>query len=143
MRPIFGEQTPQILEPSPQGLISSIYILRIWTIPYCNLEIRLLFQIFRSIFFFIIFCYKSTWHIDYIYVCYIQLVSFQTLQTKTIWENKIYLHYWSGELQLLHSWGYPCSQWILSLCCPKLPNFSKKSSKYPNYSIPYFPRINT
>ena len=24
MRPIFGEQTPRILEPSPQGLISSI-----------------------------------------------------------------------------------------------------------------------
>ena len=101
------------LHQSQARIYIYIYIyFRIWTIPYGNLEMRILFQIFRSIFFFIIFCYKSTLHIDYIYVCYIQLVSFQTLQTKMIWENEIYFHYWSGGLQLLHSCGYPCSQWI-------------------------------
>ena len=37
------------------------------------------------------------------YVCYIQLVNFQTLQTRKIWENETYFHYLSERLQLLHS----------------------------------------
>ena len=36
-----------------------IYILRIWTIPYGNLEMRKLFWIFRLIFFFIILVTKA------------------------------------------------------------------------------------
>ena len=50
------------------------------------------------------FCYSSYKRVQnhmtsrlhtYIYVCYILLVSFQTLHTKNIWENETYFHYLS------------------------------------------------
>ena len=55
--------------------------------------------------------YKITWQVDYIYiyVCYLQLVSFQT---KKIWENETYFHYLSERLQLLHLRGNPCLQQV-------------------------------
>ena len=91
-----------------------IYLLRICTIPFGNLEMRILFRIFRLIFFSLFQLQK---HITnrlhmyiYIYVCYIQLVSFQTLQTRKIWENETYFHYLSERMQLLHSCGHPCLQ---------------------------------
>ena len=67
-----------------------IFLFRNCTIPNHNPEMRLLFQFF----FYYHFSYKITWQVDYIhmYVWYIQLVSFQTLHTKKIWENKIYFH---------------------------------------------------
>ena len=49
----------------------------------------------------------SRLHIYNIYVCYIQLVSFQT---KKIWEKETYFHYLSERLQLLHFCGHPCLQ---------------------------------
>ena len=71
-----------------------IFLLRNCTIPNHNPEITLLFQIFRLFFFYCHFSYKITWEVDYIhmYVWYIQLLSFQTLHTKKIWENKTYFH---------------------------------------------------
>ena len=39
-------------------------------------------------------------------------VSFQSLQTRKIWENETYFHYLSERLQLLHSCGHPCLQLV-------------------------------
>ena len=52
------------------------------------------FSKFSDYFCYYHFSYKITWQVDYIhmYVWYIQLVSFQTLHTKKIWENKTYFH---------------------------------------------------
>ena len=80
-----------------------IYLLRIFTIPFSNLEMWLLFWIFRLIFFNHYSSYKSVSQIDYIYLCMLYTVSFQTLQIRKIWENETYFHYLSERLQLLHS----------------------------------------
>ena len=89
-----------------------IYLLRIFTIPFSNLEMWLLFWIFRLIFFNHYSSYKSVSQIDYIYLCMLYTVSFQTLQIRKIWENETYFHYLSERLQLLHSCGHPCLQWV-------------------------------
>ena len=69
---------------------------------------------FSDWYFFIILVTKShDKQTTCINVCYIQLVSFQTLHTQKIWENETYFHYLSERLQLLHS------------LCPKLPYSSQ------------------
>ena len=49
-----------------------------------------------SDFFYHHFSYKITWQLNYIYIhmygIHIQLVSFQTLHTKKMWENETYFH---------------------------------------------------
>ena len=87
-----------------------IYLLRISTIPFSNLEMRLFFRIFRLIFFSLFKlqkCITNRLHIyihKYIYACYIQLLSFQTLQTRKILEKETYFHYFLERVQqLLHS----------------------------------------
>ena len=109
----FTQQTPHdahsYIRPILYVMQACIYLLRICTIPRRNqnettfpnfqINIFLLFQLQNHM--------TRRLHIIYVYLSYIQLVSFQT---KKIWENETYFHYLSERLQLLHFCGHSCLQ---------------------------------
>ena len=100
-------KNPKLINFGLTEMQACIYLLKICTIPRHNHKWDYFSQ-FSDKYFFYFSSYKITWQVDYIYVyniyvCYIQLVSFQT---KKIWVNEAYFHY------LLHLRWNPCLQQV-------------------------------